>query len=234
MSVGQSRTPELAEVVKAAIAEGFSGLHVAMPGKVEKYDPILQKADVKPLIQRPVVARDGTESLEPLPVIPEVPVCFPRGGGFFCSFPLAKGDNVLLVFCDLSTDAFAYSTGSVDTDPVDLRQHDLTDAVAIPGFYPFPKAIKSLIGEGAAFGSETGAQVRAKGDGIEVTSNGLPEVVPPLPFTPPLVPPPKGFVAMAAKMADIFNKHSHATLGAPPSTLINEGAIASSNLKADS
>jgi len=232
-ALGQTRSPELAEVIKAAVADGLEGVYVALPGKVEKYDAATQKADVKPLLKRNVVARDGSETVEALPVIPDVPICFPRGGGFFLSFPLQKGDNVLLIFCDRSIDNYAYSTGAVDVDPVDLRSHDLTDAVAFPGFYPFTKPIKSLVGSGAAFGDETGAQVRAKGTTIEITSNGLPASI-------------GGFVALAnlvlaelTSIATALTTHVHAgvTVGVGSTGVAAPvyipGAVASSNLKAD-
>lgn len=173
MSLEQQRTPALAEVIRAAVSSSISGLSVALPGKVEKYDSTLQKADVKPLLKRTVVGRDGSETVEELPVVPEVPIVFPRGGGYFLSLPIEKGDLVLLVVCDRSIDDFAYSTGTTDTDPIDLRSHDLSDAVAFPGFYPFTQPIKSLLTGGAAFGQETGAQVRPKGSAVEITSSGL-------------------------------------------------------------
>jgi hypothetical protein len=224
MSLEQQRTPALAEVIRAAVSSSISGLAVALPGKIEKYDSTLQKADVKPLLKRTVIGRDGTETAEALPVIPEVPVVFPRGGGYFLSLPIEKGDLVLLVVCDRSIDDFAYSTGTTDTDPVDLRSHDLSDAVAFPGFYPFTKPIKSLLAGGAAFGQETGAQVRANGSAIEITSNGLPASI-------------GGFVALANLLITAFNTHTHPTAGtgAPsvPTVPWTLPMIASSNLKAD-
>lgn len=233
MTLGNRRSPELAEVIKSALNDHTDGLHFAIPGKIESYDPIMQKANVKPLLKRKVIGRDATEFVEELPVVPEVPVAFPRGGGFFLSFPLEKGDLVLLIVVDRSIDAYTYSTGAVDTDPEDVRAHDLSDAVALPCFYPFTRALKCEVTSGAVFGSETGAQVRAKKDAVEVTSNGLPAVIPPITI-PPI--PGKGFVAMAAKLAALFNVHTHSVSGAvtgPPATLWTEANVSSSNLKAN-
>lgn len=220
----QSRQPELAEVLSAAMSGAVDGLFVALPGKVESYDSVMQKANVKPLLQRRVFARDGSEGVESLPVIPDVPIAFPRGGGFFLSFPLQKGDLVLLVCCDRSIDSFVYSTGQVDVDPVDVRSHDLSDAVAIPCFYPFTRPIKCDVTQGAVFGSETGAQVRAKDAAIEITSNGLPTST-------------GGFVALANLLITAFNSHVHATAGtgtpSAPTVPWTTPMIASKNLKAD-
>jgi hypothetical protein len=181
-----SRSPDNIEVLRRVLDVASSEMFVALPGKVEKYDPVLQKADVKPLIQKPFVFEDGDEDLDELPVLTDVPVMFPRGGGYFLSLPIEPGDNVLLVFCDMSIDSFMVSTGGVDTNPVDLRTHDISDAVAIPGFYPFPKNIKDLIGSGAAFGKEQGVMMRATGSAMEVVTAGAPSA--------------SDFVAMSAKV----------------------------------
>jgi hypothetical protein len=49
--------------------------------------------------------------------------------------PLTRGDYVLLVFCERSIDAWLSIGGIVDPD--DYRKFDLSDAVAIPGLFPF-------------------------------------------------------------------------------------------------
>jgi hypothetical protein len=183
--IGQSRSPELIEVLRAAMDKVSEGISVALPGKIEKYDAAKQVADVKPLVKIPVVFDDGTEGLDTLPVIPSVPIVFPRGGGYYISFPLAKGDNVLLVFADRAIDSFVGSSGSVDVDPEHLRMHDLTDAVAIPGWYPTPKAIKDAISSGMVIGEEKGLQIRFTQAGVEVVSKGAVAA--------------QDFVAMAAK-----------------------------------
>lgn len=168
------RNPDLIEVIRTAMDVLKNEMFVALPGKVEKYNATLQKADVKPLIKRPFVNDDGTEGLDELAVLPDVPVVFPRGGGYFLSLPLQAGDNVLLVFNDVSIDLFTASSGAVDIDPVDLRAHDISDAVAIPGFFSFPRSIKDVIASGAAFGKEKGVMIRATGNAMEVVTKGAP------------------------------------------------------------
>ncbi len=192
MKLGENRTPDLIEVIRAAMTELSSEIFVALPGKVEKYDSTKQKADVKPLLKRGFTYDDGTDDVDVLPVIPEVPVVFPRGGGYFLSLPIKKGDSVLLVFSDRSLDLFLQSSGKVDLDPVDLRQHDITDAVAIPGLYPFPRAIVDDISNDLAMGKEQGAQVRVKTSTVEATSGGSPSAA--------------DFVAMAQKVDDFISK----------------------------
>ncbi len=168
-----SRSPELIEVIRAAIEQATGDVFVALPGKVTKYDSARQVAEVKPLLKRAVLAQDGSEGLDTLPPISDVPVVFPRPGGYILTLPVSVGDNVLLVFCDRSIDEFSQSPGGSDLDPVDFRAHDISDAVAIPGFYPIPRAITDSVKTGAAFGKEHGAQVRVTDGGtVEAVGNG--------------------------------------------------------------
>lgn len=118
-------------VIKTALTSLEEKIHVAMPARIESYDYKTQKAVVKPLFRRKF--RDGKEVS--LPVIHNVPVACPRAGKAFIHMPLKRGDKVLLIFADRSLDKWL-STGG-DIEPADARMHDLSDAVAYPGLYPF-------------------------------------------------------------------------------------------------
>jgi len=177
MRAGQNRTPDFVTVLREAAAQAVEGIFVGMPGVITKYNPGTQTADVLPLLKRPYINDDGTRGADALPVLPNVRVLFPRGGGYFVSLPLGPGDGVGLIFMDRSIDDWEVSSGKVPVDPEELRQHDLSDAIAIPGLCPLPGVIKDVIASGAAFGKEKGAQVRATGSDIEITSAGLPASV---------------------------------------------------------
>jgi hypothetical protein len=233
--IGQSRTPSLSELLNASVTQAFDGFFVALPGRVEKYISATQTADIKPLLKRAVIDQDGGEDVEELPVIPNVPILFMRTSQFFLSLPLSVGDNVLLLFCDRSIDGYMGSTGAVDLDPVDLRQHNISDAVAIPGFFPISRGIKDVIEGDMVLGKEKGIQVRCKGatNTVEVTSSGLPNAL-------------GGFVALAALVATELTKiqtalnthvHSGVTTGVGTSgtaaPVYTPASVASTNLKAD-
>ena len=127
----ESREPQLAEVILAALDAWRADLHVSIPARVERYDETKLLCDVKPLVRDPLP--DGTTAS--VPVICNVPVAFQGGGGFRVTFPVKAGDTVLLVFGERSLDRWLNDGGEVD--PVDPRRHDLSDAVAIPGLRPF-------------------------------------------------------------------------------------------------
>lgn len=164
---GNSRSPEPQEVIRTAIEYFIRDVNVALPGKIETYDPELQKADVKPLVQRLTATEDGDEIVESLPVIPGVPVVFPRGGGFFISMPVKKDDFCLLIFNSFSVDKYKAGTGK-DTNPEDFALHDLSNAVALMGFSPFSKAIADADADNIVVGREEGTQIHVADGLIEL------------------------------------------------------------------
>lgn len=171
---GASRSPEPQEVLRAALEYALGEVHTALPGRVEAYDPATQKADIKPLLQRLVATEEGDELLEELPVLPQVPVMFPRTQGAFITFPVAAGDHVLLVFNERSIDNFIAGDGE-DTDPDEYRTHDLSDAVAFLGFYPDSKAIAEADNDTERLTAGTvegGMRLHIAADHVEVTFDG--------------------------------------------------------------
>lgn len=158
-----TRSPDLAEVIDSAITSRLLRVNVALPGRVEKWDPATQKADVKPLIQSVEIDRDGNDVVDVLPVIPDVPVMFPRANSFFMSFPVKVGDHVLLIFNSRSIDIWSQGNGP-DTNPVDPRMHDLSDAVALPGFYPFGKPLNDVHADNIVIGKDGGDSIHIKSD----------------------------------------------------------------------
>lgn len=123
--------PTLAEIFREASDSRLSDVHVAMPGRVVSYDRATSTANVLPMVRRAISDNAGATQHEELPVIPNVRVLFPKGGAFNMTWDLEAGDFVLLVICSSAIGHWR-ETGDV-ADPVDLRRHDLSHAVAIPG-----------------------------------------------------------------------------------------------------
>lgn len=168
------RTPSLADLLKRAIDYTLEDVHVMLPGKVASYDAATQKANVDLLVKRRIALDNGQELTETFPQLPNVPIVFPRGGGvpgFFVSFPIQVGDFVMVMFAERSIDAWLFSSGGV-TDPNDFRKHDLSDAVAIPGLYPFSKALPDAHAANMAMGASGGGQVHF--DGVNVHLGSFP------------------------------------------------------------
>lgn len=129
--------------MRRAIEGAGLDVHVAFPATVERYRADLQRADLRPVVPRVLPGADEDEDppvLEPLPVLPSVPIIWPRGGGYYLHLPLDAGDSVLVVVCEQDLSAWL-RTGEANADPGNPRRHDLTGAVAIPCLAPRSRAI---------------------------------------------------------------------------------------------
>lgn len=121
-----------AEVIRRAIESRVSDVYTALPGVVVSYDASTQAADVKLCVNRPLFTEEDATVHEPLPVIPNVPVLFPRGGGYTVTWPLVAGDACQILFQVWSFAQWRESDVA-PSDPGDLRMHSLGNAVCIPG-----------------------------------------------------------------------------------------------------
>ncbi len=158
-------TEELLELV---LDNRQRGLHTSMPGRVESYDAATQTCDVLPQLKRQTPDGEGGYTVEDLPVLPHVPVCFPRGGGFALTFPLQKGDFVLVVFSERAIGNWRQKGEA--SNPGDLRMHSLAGAVAIPGVYPASQALSDADGTNMLIGKDgtAAAQIKATSTGLEL------------------------------------------------------------------
>lgn len=157
------------EVFRRVLEAHQTDIHTALPARVEKFDAVTQTIDAKPMIKRVIKDDDGTELEESIPVIRDVPVCFPRAGRFFVAFPLAKGDFVQLLFNERSIDQF-FEKGS-EVHPIDLSTHDFNGAVAYPGMVTKGTPLGEDVSTDLVIGDDGGAVVRILPDGtIEIGS----------------------------------------------------------------
>lgn len=171
----RARTPSLADVLAAHRDSIMGELHVATVGRIERYDAGQQVADIQPLLKRRVVYDSGEEGpAETLPVLPGVPVLFARSASFFLSLPLKRGDHVMLVFMDASTDRFLAGQPGAVTDPGDFRTHDMSDAVALAGLWPSSRALGQVDPDNMVMGADDGgAQIHIRPDGtVEIKLGG--------------------------------------------------------------
>ncbi|MDI6537158.1 Gp138 family membrane-puncturing spike protein [Pantoea ananatis] len=150
----------------------FSMLRVSLPGIVQSFDPATCTCMVQPAIAGQGVDAKGQIRSAPLPLLTDVPVIFPRGGGCTITFPVKAGDECLVIFSDRCID-FWWQNGGVQ-EPVDQRQHDLSDAFAIVGPQSQAQKISGI--------STTSVQVRTD-DGssfIELMQGGNVNITTPL------------------------------------------------------
>ena len=106
-------------------------IHTTMPGIVVSYNAATMTAVVQPALQGIRTLKDGTRQPVTISPIHDVPVHFPGGGGHLFTFPVAKGDECLIMFAERSIDNW-HQHGGVQ-QPSDWRMHDINDAFALVG-----------------------------------------------------------------------------------------------------
>ncbi|WP_247191373.1 Gp138 family membrane-puncturing spike protein, partial [Escherichia coli] len=120
------------EQADAQLAQSImSAMRVSMPGIIQSFDPDAVTAVVQPAIKGAEQDESGAEVSVNLPLLVDVPVVFPRGGGCTLTFPVKTGDECLVIFADRCID-FWWQSGGIQ-EPVDERMHDLSDAFCIVG-----------------------------------------------------------------------------------------------------
>jgi len=122
---------DLSLLLKEAFEYNMTNVHTAFPGAVDKYDANTRRADIQPYLKRKLP--DG--KFMNFPIVPDVPVLFFGTKKFSIHAPLEKGDEVLIIVCERSTDKWRDEggTGIEDNDP---RRFNLMDCFAIPGLQP--------------------------------------------------------------------------------------------------
>lgn len=108
----------------------MSGLFVALPCIVQSFNPDAVTIEAQPAIKWRI-NEDGIDKTVPLPLLVDVPVIFPRGGGATLTFPIKAGDECLVIFADRCID-YWWQSGGVQ-EAVDPRKHNLSDGLALVG-----------------------------------------------------------------------------------------------------
>jgi hypothetical protein len=135
-------TPMLAEVIRLAVEQHSASMSVGFPARVVRYNVSRETVDVQPQIQRAYEDDNGDLVHEDLPILPDVPVMWPSGGGgtAFITWPLAEGDSGLVIVCDRDPSMWR-ETGQPGPNG-DQRAHHVSAGT----FWPGLRSSKELLG----------------------------------------------------------------------------------------
>jgi hypothetical protein len=134
---------ESAGTAMLAMLEGFqAGLWTAMPGIIQSYDATKQTCSVQVAIKARALDKTGAETWMAISVLVDCPVVFPGGGGLTLTFPLAAGDECLVVFASRCID-YWWLSGGVQ-EQAELRMHDLSDGFVLPGVRSQPRKLAGV------------------------------------------------------------------------------------------
>lgn len=156
----------LSDLVKRTVRKAMEETRVAMPARILSYNAGSRLARIQ--ILQPELTDDGKTVAQP--VITDVPVFMPIGGGAAVTFPVASGDEGVVWFAD--QDIGAWSADG-NRSPDSARRHSLTDAMFMPSQGRGPADADNMV---ISFGGATitidpggGVTIDAPGD---VTING--------------------------------------------------------------
>lgn len=126
-------------------------IRTSYPGKIVSFDPVKQVARVKVARERYVDNLEAMYVKEDSPILVDVPVHFPQGGGYSLTFPIAEGDNCLVMFAERGYSHWLYKalmeigTFSSGVPKADFyRKFDVNDSFALVGYNPIPNAIPNF------------------------------------------------------------------------------------------
>jgi hypothetical protein len=123
---------------RAEVESAVLDVHTSGPGIIVSFNKDEQTAVVQPAIHKFFRG----QGFKPMPKLMDVPVQFPRGGGFVLTFPVEPGDECLITFAERSIDNWHQNGGT--QPPSDYRTHSLSDAFATVGVSSIPKAVKDF------------------------------------------------------------------------------------------
>ncbi|HHP2010270.1 TPA: Gp138 family membrane-puncturing spike protein [Klebsiella pneumoniae] len=166
----KTRSGALAEVLASERKTLSEQMRVALPGIIQSFDPESLTAVVQPAIRYIERDNDGNKSTKDYPLLVDVPVVFPRGGGCTLTFPVEAGDECLVIFADRCID-FWWQSGGIQ-EPVDGRMHDLSDAFCIVGPQSQAKKIGGISTTAAQLRTDDGSAIieLAAGGAVTITS----------------------------------------------------------------
>lgn len=119
---------DLRTLLRISRDDVFFHLNVHQVGRIEKFYPEDQTADVSLPIQRIIEGKNVA-----LPVLPKCPVMFLTGGATgYITMPINTGDTCLVMFNDRDLDSW-WTTGS-SSAPKSRRAHDMSDGLVLVGF----------------------------------------------------------------------------------------------------
>lgn len=152
------------EARRLLIESALADVQTAMPGIVESVSANGQTVSIRPAIKGFQPDANGETQTVSLPLLLDVPVCWPRAGGYALTFPIKQGDEVLVVFGSRCIDNW-WKFGGEQTQ-AEIRFHDLSDGFAILAPTSEPKALGNVSTSAVQLRNEAGDTL------IEITPEG--------------------------------------------------------------
>lgn len=167
------RRNDFEEAIRVMLDSAAAGLWTALPGIIHTFDAAQQTATVKPAVLGQFKQQDGTVKIVTMPLLLDVPVYFPNGGGHTLTFPVAADDECLVVFADRCIDNW-WNSGQVQ-QVAEVRMHDLSDGMAFVGFRSKPRMLSNLSTSSTQLRADNGStfiDLNAGAETVTITAPG--------------------------------------------------------------
>ena len=138
---------------KMALSDGQAQIWTALPAIIQTFNPTHMTCTVQPSVMGRTFIK-GIVSDVALPLLVDCPVQFPSGGGCSLTFPVAPGDECLVVFSSRCIDGWWQSSGV--QPQAEMRMHDLSDGFVILGFRSVPRVLPSISAAAVQIRSDDG------------------------------------------------------------------------------
>jgi Phage protein Gp138 N-terminal domain len=151
----RERVDDAEETLRMAFESMAARMWSALPGVIQAVTNSGQTVEVQPAINGRVRLPDGSFQFIQMPKLVDVVVQWPQGGGVVQTFPIAAGDECVIVVASRCIDNWWANgfqpSSTVDAvngqpfnpanNPPSLRMNNLSDGFAIPGVRSKPRAL---------------------------------------------------------------------------------------------
>lgn len=140
----RERIGDWEELLRALVEQRLTSVWTSLPGYIVpgSWDKDKQTVSIQPTVKVYIKSPDGTQKAYNLPVLPDVPIQFPGGGGHSMTWPIKGNEEVLVCFSSRSPDNWQQSSG--EQLPADSSMHSLSGGFALLGFRSNPKALQDV------------------------------------------------------------------------------------------
>ena len=155
-------------LLRHAFEQLMKGINTCLPGFIVDYDPATRRAKVQAAL--PLLTTE--DNLVDWPIIANVPVVFPSGGGYSLLFPLESGEPVLLAFAQRGIREFKKRHQRAAPEASSFFSEK--DAIAIAGFGPPPSSpIAPVSSQGVVLQDNSGTTfVALEAEGVRIETTG--------------------------------------------------------------
>lgn len=138
-------------IIKDAVNSELVKVQTCLPAIVVAVNFEANTVDVQPAIQATAQQADGTLQLVNYPVLQDLPIVFPSGGGCVMTFPIKENDECQVIFSSRCIDLW-WQSGGIQPQ-FEPRKHDLSDGFAFFGGRSQPNRVDNI--------SEDSVQIRS-------------------------------------------------------------------------